>query len=319
MLTTTTRHDIAVFASRWREAPALLDRGRFWGLAFARSGERLAYVTHALGFCQMLESDLAGRERRAIVSLDSDEVISEVHGWGREDRYLVFSVTSNGRREIRAVEVATRVVHVIAAECVFGGWDDVHDAFFVWDRATGSRRVLRASITGRSVVVDAGHIDRRIARSADGRTVFFSEKFVAEEADKRFTIYRAEDGRPRVAIAMIATTCRTPRLSLSLSPDGRYLHVSALGSLEDCKEPASFDLVVATDGSHRRLLPVKGWVSGDRAILPARGRGLDVVDPATGSRRPLILEPVDQFTVSEDGATVAFTSGGSLYLVAAPA
>lgn len=314
-----SRLEPTVFASRLREVPTLLDRGRFWGLAFARSGERVAYVTHALGFCQMLESDLAGRERRAIVSLEGDEVISEVHGWGRDDRYLVLSVTARGRTEIRAVEVANRTMHVIATESFFGGWDDAHDAFFVWDRQTGSRRVLRATISGRAVVVDAGHVDRRIARSADGRTVYFSEKFLADPADKRFTIYRAEDGRARVPIAMIATTCRTSRLALALSPDGRYLHVSALGHLEECGEPASFDLVIATDGSHRRLVPVKGWVSADRAVIPGRGRGLDVVDPATGSRRPLVLEAVDQFTTSADGTAVAFTSGGSLFVVSAPA
>ena len=39
-------------ARRWMDVPVVLDRGRFWGLAFARSGERIAYVTHDLGFCQ---------------------------------------------------------------------------------------------------------------------------------------------------------------------------------------------------------------------------------------------------------------------------
>src|SRR5687768_12667882 len=93
-------------ATRWVDVPLELDRGRFWGLAFARSGERVVYVSHDLGFCQMLESDLGGRERRSLVSLDAEEFISEVHGWGRDDRYVVFTVTVRGRQEIRIVDIA---------------------------------------------------------------------------------------------------------------------------------------------------------------------------------------------------------------------
>src|SRR5687768_10120436 len=91
------------FASRLLD-PTVLDQGRFWGLAFARSGERVAYVSHDLGFCQILESDLAGRERRALVSLGENEVISEVHGYGVGDRYLVYSVQARGRHEIRVAD-----------------------------------------------------------------------------------------------------------------------------------------------------------------------------------------------------------------------
>ena len=220
------------YASRWMDVPVVLDRGRFWGLAFARSGERIAYVTHDLGFCQMLESDLDGRGRRSIVSLDEGEVISEVHGFGLGDRYLVFSVQARGRHEIRVVEVESRCSMTVAHESFFGGWDDPHDAFFVWDRATGGRRVMRVTVDGRATIVDAGHMDRRVARSEDGRTVWFAVKFADDPADKRFTIYRADDTE-RVAVAMIVTTCRTERLKLTLSPEGKYLHVSALGTLDE--------------------------------------------------------------------------------------
>ena len=302
-------------ARRWMDVPVVLDRGRFWGLAFARSGERIAYVTHDLGFCQTLESDLDGRGRRSIVSLDEGDVISEVHGYGRGDRYLVFSVQARGRHEIRVVEVESRTTMTVAHESFFGGWDDKHDAFFVWDRATGGRRVMRVTVEGKATIVDAGHMDRRIARSEDGRTVWFAVKFSDDVADKRFTIYRADDKAERVPVAMIVTTCRTERLKLTLSPEGKYLHVSALGTLEEGGEAVSFDLVIATDGSHRRLLPVKSWAAGDAAIVHARQKSLDVVNVKSGSRRSLVLDSVDQFTVSRDGECVAYMANGALQRV----
>lgn len=304
------------YASRWLDVPVQLDRGRFWGLAFARGGERIAYVTHDLGFCQILSSDLDGTDRRPLVSLEGDEVISEMHGFGVDDRYIVFSVQARGRHEIRAVEIATRVVHHVAYESYFGGWDDAHDAFFVWNRATGSRDVTRVTVGGAAKHVDAGHMDRRIARSEDGRTVWFAQKFCDDAADKRWTLYRADDKGERVAVAMIATTCRTNRVKLALSPDGKYLHVSALGVLEDGGEAVSFDLVVATDGSHRRLLPVKGWVAGDRALAYGRHKTLDLVDPRTNDRRTIVHDAVEQFTVSRDGTVIAFLANGALQVVA---
>lgn len=303
------------YASRWMDVPVVLDRGRFWGLAFARSGERIAYVTHDLGFCQMLESDLDGRGRRSIVSLDEGEVISEVHGFGLGDRYVVFSVQARGRHEIRVVEVESRCSMTVAHESFFGGWDDAHDAFFVWDRATGGRRVMRVTVEGKATIVDAGHMDRRVARSEDGRTVWFAVKFADDPADKRFTIYRADDKSERVPVAMIVTTCRTERLRLALSPEGKYLHVSALGTLDEGGDAISFDLVIATDGSHRRLLPVKGWAAGDAAIVYGRHKSLDVADVKTGHRRSLVIDPVEQFTISRDGECVAYLAQGALQRV----
>jgi hypothetical protein len=308
------------YASRWLDVPVQVDRGRFWGLAFARSGERIAYVTHGLGFCQVLASNLDGSDRRPLVSLDVDEVISEVHGFGVDDRYIVFSVQVRGRHEIRAVEIASRVVHHVAYESYFGGWDDAHDAFFVWNRATGSRDVTRVTVGGPAKHVDAGHMDRRIARSEDGRTVWFAQKFSDDAADKRFTLYKSDDrGQARVPVAMIATTCRASRVKLALSPEGKYLHVSALGTMDEGSEAVSFDLVVATDGTHRRLLPVKGWVAGDRAIAYGRHKTLDLVDPKTGDRRTLVHDAVDQFSVSADGRVLAFLAGGALQVVGIPA
>lgn len=310
--------DEITYASRWLNLPFSLDRGRFWGLSFARSGERIAYVTHDLGFCQMLESDLDGRDRRALVSTDEHEVISEVHGYGADDRYVVYSVQAHGRHEIRVLERESRTSMTVARESYFGGWDDAHDAFFVWDRATGGRKVMRVKVDGTATLVDAGHMDRRIARSQDGRTVWFAQKFSEDASDKRFTLYRSEESGKAVPVAMIATTCRASRLKLSLSPGGAYLHVSALGTLEDGGEAVSFDLVIATDGSHRRLLPVKGWISGDRALVQGRNKSLDIVDVRGGQRLPLVTEPVDQFTVSRDGECVAFMANGALQRLAVP-
>lgn len=310
------------YASRWLDVPVQLDRGRFWGLAFARSGERIAYVTHEMGFCQILLSDLDGTDRRPLVSLGDDEVVSEVHGFGNDDRYLVFSVQARGRHEIRAVEIATRVATTIAFESYFGGWDDVHDAFFVWDRSTGGRQVTRVSVGGAAKLVDAGHMDRRIARSADGHTVWFAQKFSDDIADKRFTLYRADDrgaGKAgAIAVAMIATTCRSSRVKLSLSPDEKYLHVSALGTMEEGGEAVSFDLVVATDGSHRRLLPVKGWVAGDRALVYGRHKSLDLIDPKTNARRTFVHDAVEQFTVTRDGSVAAYLANGALQVQSIP-
>ena len=196
---------------------------------------------------------------------------------------------------------------------------------------------MRVTVDGKATIVDAGHMDRRIARSEDGRTVWFAVKFSDDAADKRFTIYRADDRRPeaegrrggsggeapgnsaRVPVAMIVTTCRTERLRLTLSPEGKYLHVSALGTLEEGGEAVSFDLVIATDGSHRRLLPVKGWAAGDAAIVHARQKSLDVVNVQSGARRSLVLDSVDQFTVSRDGECVAYMANGALQRVGAPA
>ena len=310
--------DEITYASRLLDLPVPLDRGRFWGLSFARSGERIAYVTHDLGFCQMLESDLAGRDRRPLVSLNEDEVISEVHGYGLNDRYVVYSVQARGRHEIRVVEKETRSAMTVAFESYFGGWDDAHDAFFVWDRATGGRKVMRVKVGGTPKVVDAGHMDRRVVRSEDGGTVWFAQKFSDDDADRRFTLYRSDESGERVAVAMIVTTCRTSRLKLSLSPGGKYLHVSALGTLEDGGDAVSFDLVIATDGSHRRLLPVKGWVAGDRALVQGRHKSLDLVDVLSGHRRPFVNDVVDQFTISRDGARAAFMSNGVLQLLEIP-
>ena len=306
------------YASRFVDLPVQLDRGRFWGLAFARSGERVAYVTHDLGFCQLLESDLHGRERRTILSLGEHEMISAVHGFGRDDRYVVFSANVRGRQEVRVVEVASRAAMTVARESFFGGWDDAHDAFFVWDRATGSRRVMRVNVSGKATLVDAGHMDRRLARSEDGRLLYYAEKFVADPADKRFTLYRADE-TGRTPFAMIATTCLTPRLKLALSPAGEYLYVSAFGPLHEGGDPVSFDLVVATDGSHRRLLAVKDWVSSDRALVSGRNRSLDVIDVRSGRRGTLVTGPVEQFAVTRDGTRIAFTSGGALHTVTVPA
>jgi hypothetical protein len=318
MLRQADQEEEITFASRWLNVPVPLDRGRFWGLSFARSGERIAYVTHDLGFCQMLTSDLEGRDRRPLVSMNEDEVISEVHGYGRNDRYVVYSVQARGRHEIRVVDAESRSAMTVALESYFGGWDDAHDAFFVWDRATGGRKVMRVKVDGSAKLVDAGHVDRRVVRSEDGRTVFFAQKFSDDANDKRFTIYRSDASGERVAIAMIATTCRASRLKLSLSPGGAYLHVSALGTVEEGGEAVSFDLVVATDGSHRRLLPVKGWVAGDRALVQGRHKSLDLVEVRGGHRRALVGEAVDQFTISRDGERAAFMSNGMLQLLEIP-
>lgn len=303
-------------ATRWLDAPVQLDRGKFWGLAFARSGERLAYVSHDLGFCQLLETDLDGNARRTILSLGEDEVVSEVHGWSADDRFLVFTASARGRREVRVVEVSTRVPYARVREAFFGGFDDANDAFFVWDRATGARRVMRVSFAGATAPVDAGHMDRRITRSEDGHVVYFAQKFSDDPADRRFTIYGAGDSGAPTAVAMIATTCRTSRLTLTLSPGGCYLHVAAVGPVEPGGDPVSFDLVLATDGSHRRSLPLKGWVYRERALVGGRARSLDVVDVRSGARRPLVPESVDQFAVNREGTRVAFTSAGALRHVA---
>lgn len=295
-----------------------IDRGRFWGLAFSRDGKRITYASHDVGVCRILETDLDGREKRVLVTLADDVVVSEVHGWSAGDRFLVFSAARSGMpHEIWVADAANRRAKPVIRESFFGGWDDANDAFLVWDRVTGSRRTRRIRFSRNAAEGEKSFSEHSQVLAAEA-AAFLAEKVSEDPADKRFTVYRMEDGEPR-EIATVAATCRTSRVRLSVSPSGEYVHVSALGPSELAgAEPISFDLVLATDGSHRRMLAPKGWVSGERALVFGRNRQLDLVDVATGVRSSFLELPVDQFAVSRDGYRVLFTSGHRLLLAPVP-
>ena len=294
-----------------------IDRGRFWGLAFRRDGQRVTYASHDLGLCRILDTDLDGREKRVVVTLGDDEVVSEVHGWSAGDRFLVFTVARSAMpHEIWVADVQTGKAKPVIRDSYFGGWDDANDAFLVWDRVTGTRRTRRIRFS-RSETSEKSFSDHSQVVAMNDVS-FLAEKVSDDPADKRFTVYRMEDGEPQ-AIATVAATCRTSRVRLSVSPGGEYLHVSALGASELAgAEPISFDLVLATDGSHRRMLAPKGWVSGERAIVFGRNRILDLIDVASGVRSPFLEIPVDQFAVSRDGYRLIFTSGSRLLMATVP-
>jgi Tol biopolymer transport system component len=294
-----------------------LDEGKFWGLFFSRDGRRLAYAAHENG-CEIRVASVDGREKHVVATALPDELISEVHGFSVGDEHVLYGVAKSGAEpELWAADIEAAgfdTTRRMAKGYFFAGWADAHDAIYVWERATGTRRTYRIGFEGRVTQVHSLRMDRTVALDPDGLHLYYSEKNSSDVTDRRFSIYRSElDGAGKQLVADVSTSCFARRLAIVLSPDGRFIHASAVGlSDSPTEEILAFDLVVSVDGRLRRTLPVKGWASAGRAIVMADGRRLQIVDLKTGAAKPLIDQPVDHFAVSPDGRRLAYASNRRL-------
>lgn len=316
-----------------------LDEGKFWGLSFSRDGRRLAYAAHENG-CEIRVATVDGREKHVVATALPDELISEVHGFSVGDEHVLYGVAKSGQEpELWAADIeaagfderaerarsgdagrpkgrpeAMTTTRRMAKGYFFAGWADAHDAIYVWERATGTRRTYRIGFEGRVTQVHSLRMDRTVALDPDGLHLYYSEKNSSDVTDRRFSIYRSElDGAGKQLVADVSTSCFARRLAIVLSPDGRFIHASAVGlSDSPTEEILAFDLVVSVDGRLRRTVPVKGWASSGRAIVVADGRRLQIVDLKTGAAKPLIDQSVDHFAVSPDGRRIAYASNRRL-------
>ncbi|HVO30307.1 MAG TPA: hypothetical protein VMV18_06210 [bacterium] len=299
-----------------------IDEGKFWGLSFSRDGKSLVYVAHVDGTCEIRVVGADGRGLKVITATRADELVSEMHGFTSDDRGLVYGVARSGAdHELWTADLGAtdgfEVTRRMAQGYFFAGWADDYDAVYVFDRSTGERKTFRINFRGDVVQVNSRRLDRTVAITADGNHLFYSEK----EAERRFSIWRAGiDGTNPERIAEVATGCFARRLQLELSPDGEFLHASALGPADGALDQLlSFNLLLSTDGKLRRTIPVKGWASGHRAIVGGEGRSLMLADLRKGTIAPFIDQAVDHFTVSRDGRRCAYVSGRHLRVSPVPA
>lgn len=310
-----------------------IDEGKFWGLAFSRDGKKIAYAAHADGRCEVRVVGADGRGMDVVASTRADELVTEMHGFSEGDRHLLYGIARSGAEpELWAADLAHPADATgdevdlgrerrMARGYFFAGWADAYDAFYAWERATTGRRTFRIGFDGGIAQVHSRRLDRTVALSADGESVFFSEKLDGDASDRRFLLCRESlDGSHREVIAEIATSCFARRVAVTLSPCGRYLHASAVGPADGAGEQLlAFDLVVATDGSFRRPLAAKGWAWNDRAVVAGEGRSLLMANLRTGAILPFIDQAVDHFALSHDGRRCAWVSGRSLRVCAIPA
>ncbi len=298
-----------------------IDHGKFWGLSFSRDGRQLAYAAHENGSCEIRVAGVDGRGMQVIATTAADELIAEVHGFSANDRRVLYGVAKSAQEsELWAADLepgepfdSTRRM---ARGFFFAGWADAHDAIYVWERATGTRKTFRIGFEGDVQQVHSLRMDRTVALDPDGTHLFYSEKVSALPLDRRFAIYRALlDGSQKTLVAELSTNCYTRRLSITLSPDGRHLHASAAGASDsDPEEVLSFDLVISVDGKLRRSIAVTGWASNGRAIVSGEGRRLQLVNLKNGATLPFIDGPVDHFAMSPDGRRSAYASNCRLFV-----
>jgi len=130
----------------------------------------------------------------------------------------------------------------------FAGWADLHDAIYIWERATGTRKTHRVGFEGDVVPVHSLRIDRSVALDPDGIHAFFSSE--DERRRERPSLHHLpRDARPfGEAPGRRALHQRQPlaAFDLTLSPDGRFLHASAL-----CVTEGNTDLVATSTSSSR--------------------------------------------------------------------
>lgn len=291
-----------------------LGQGRFWGLAFSRDGRRLAYATQIDPGCALVIADRAGSSERFVLA--DGELVSEVHGFCADGRWLVFSATSAaGAHEIRALDVATGVAKRLIAGHFFGGFDESRGGIVAWTRGTGSREELRIGFDGSREPRHRPRSDRGYVRSADGRRAFVADKVSADPDDKRFRIYETSslwDADARL-VAQIELPCRTSRVSLDVSPDGAWIHVSAVGSLGPWPtELVTFDRVIAADGGAAHEITPTAWIAGGRALLETESGEVSALSLGEGTRAPFLAGPVEHLAVAKNGKRVAYVRRGRL-------
>jgi len=291
-----------------------LGRGRFWGLAFSRDGKRLAYATQIGAACALVIADRAGQSER--FELLDGELVSEVHGFCADGRYLVFSATSvKGVRDIRALDVATGVAKRMIADYVFGGFDESRGGIIAWTRSTGAREEVRVGFDGSCEPRHRARSDAGYVRSADGRRAFVADKVSVDPDDKRFRIYETTslwDAEARL-VAQIELPCRTTRVRLDVSPDGAWIHVSAIGSLGAWPtELIRFDRVIAADGGVAHEITPTAWIAGGRALLETESGEVAALSLGEGTRAPFLAGPVEHLAVAQNGKRVAYVRRGRL-------
>ena len=291
-----------------------LGRGRFWGLAFSRDGGRLAYATQIGTVCALVIADRTGLSERS--ELADGELVSEVHGFCADGRFLVFSATSaKGTLEIRALDIATGVAKRLIADHFFGGFDESRGGVIAWTRTTGAREELRIGFDGSCEPRSRARADRGYVRSADGLRAFVADKVSADPDDKRFRIYETTslwDAEARL-VAQIELPCRTSRVTLNVSPDGAWIHVSAMGSLGVWPtELITFDRVIAADSGAAHEITPTAWLAGGRALLETESGEVSALSLGEGTQAPFLAGPVEHLAVAKNGKRVAYVRRGRL-------
>jgi hypothetical protein len=239
-------------------------------------------------------------------------LVTEVHGFCADGRHLVFSVSPN---EIRALDLASGLVKTLVTEHFFGGFDEARGGVIAWSRATGSREEIRVGFDGSREARVRSREDRGYVRSADGRRAFVADKVTADPDDRRFRIYEASslwDDEARL-VAQIELPCRASRVALDVSPDGAWIHVSAVGSLGAWPtELVTFHRVIAADGGAAHEITPSAWLAGGRALLDDASGALVALDLGSGAQSPFLAGPIEHVAVAENGKRVAYVRRGRL-------